>query len=186
MLDKAKILIIDDEKAARYGMRKALEHQGYEIAEAEDGESGLRQMEQLIPDLVICDISMPVMDGMTFLRKVIDGDYTSPVVMITAYGSERVAVEAMKAGAYDYICKPYEVDELRLIVRNALEKVQLERENRALKSEVERRGGFGEIIIAEGVESDIDGATWAFLWPNEWPGNWTNKKRLLVQFAFSI
>ncbi len=146
MLDKAKVLIIDDEKAARYGMRKALEHQGYEITEAEDGESGLRQMEQLVPDLVICDISMPVMDGMTFLRKVMDGDYTSPVIMITAYGSERIAVEAMKAGAYDYICKPYEIDELRLIVRNALEKVQLERENRALKSEVERRGGFGEII----------------------------------------
>ena len=146
MLNQAKILIVDDERAARYGMRKALEPQGYEIVEAEEGESGLRQTERSSPDVVICDISMPGMDGMAFLREVMKGDHPPLVIMITAYGSERVAVEAMKAGAYDYIRKPYEVDELRLIVKNALEKVQLERENRALRSEVAQRGGFGEII----------------------------------------
>ena len=145
-LDKMKILIIDDERAARYGMRKALESQGYEVAEAEDGESGLRQVEWFAPDLVICDISMPGMDGMTFLRRIGDADDPPPVIMITAYGSERVAVDAMKEGAYEYISKPYEVDELRLVVRNALEKVRLERENRALRFEVARRGGFGEIV----------------------------------------
>ena len=145
-MDKMKILIVDDERAARYGMRRALESQGYEIAEAEDGERGLRQVERFIPDLVVCDISMPGMDGMAFLRAVTAVDDPPPVIMITAYGSERVAVDAMKAGAYEYIRKPYEVDELRLIVKNALEKVRLERENRVLRSEIARRGGFGEIV----------------------------------------
>lgn len=138
--DLAKILIVDDEKAARYGMRKAIQPLGTQTEEAENGEQALRFVHSFEPDVILCDINMPKVNGLQFLKKIknlsFPPGYRPEIIVITAYGSEKIAVEAMKAGAYDYLCKPYDIDELRLIIKNALEKIRLERENIELKKQV--------------------------------------------------
>ena len=141
-----KILIVDDDPAARYGLKRALAALGCEIVEAEDGEAALAAVAQSNPDLLICDIQMPKMDGLTLVKRLADEGDARPVIVMTAYGSERVAVEAMKAGAYDYLSKPYDVDELRCLVENVLETVRLRRENEALRNEIRQQSGFGLLI----------------------------------------
>ena len=140
---KSRILIVDDEPAARHGLTRALGPLDCEIVEAEDGVAALAAIEQSDPDLLICDIRMPKMDGIELMKALADRPEAPPVIMITAHGSERIAVEAMKAGACDYLSKPYEVDELRCVVENALATVRLKRENKALRGELEQRSGFG-------------------------------------------
>ena len=145
----AKILIVDDEPAARFGMRRALHKFGYIIEEAEDGQSALQRVEDFRPDVVLCDINMPKMNGLQFvqsLQNLESIDFLKPmVIVITAYGSERTAVAMMKAGAYDYLNKPYDVEELRLVVKNALEKRFLELENVRLRQQL-LSAGKGQII----------------------------------------
>jgi DNA-binding NtrC family response regulator len=136
----AKILIIDDEQAARYGMKKVLKDLDYYIFEASDSIQALEIIGHSVPDVILCDINMPNMDGIEFLKQLqtrYDTMNKPLVIMITAYGSERIAVEAMKAGAYDYLSKPYEIDDLRLTVKKALEKLNLVEENIKLKSKIE-------------------------------------------------
>ena len=138
-MKSARILIVDDEVAARYGMRKVLKDSVYEIEESSDGESALKMVEQFSPDIVLCDVNMPRMNGIEFLKalKIRMGGKKEPlVIMITAYGSEKIAVEAMKAGAYDYLSKPYEIDDLRFTIRKALEKLELVQENIELKKKI--------------------------------------------------
>jgi two-component system response regulator AtoC/two-component system nitrogen regulation response regulator NtrX len=151
----ARILLVDDEEPARYGMRRALESLTDDIIEAGDGEEALRLVEEERPDLVIMDIAMPRMDGMQALEGICKLHGRPLVVMVTAHGSEKVAVDAMKKGAYDYIAKPYEVDELRIVARNALERVSLERENRRLAAELKKRDAYGEIIGSSDVMRDV-------------------------------
>ena len=141
-----KILIVDDDPAARYGLKRALAALSCEIVEAADGEAALRVIARDNPDLLICDIQMPKMDGLTLVEHLTEQGDARPVVMITAYGSERIAVEAMKAGAYDYLSKPYDVDELRCSVENVLETVRLRRENETLRNEIRQHSGFGLLI----------------------------------------
>ncbi|RKY26324.1 MAG: hypothetical protein DRP79_05080 [Planctomycetota bacterium] len=142
----AKILIVDDEMPSRYGLRKALERVGYVICEAEDGRAGIDAVRRESPDVVLLDINMPVMDGMEALEVMSKLDHPPLVIMLTAHGSERIAVEAMKMGAYDYLSKPFEVDELRLIIGNALEKIYLRRENLLLQQRLADMSGFGAFI----------------------------------------
>ena len=145
-MQDARILLVDDEEPARYGMRRALESLTDDILEAENGKVAVRLAEEERPDLIIMDISMPKMDGMEALEEIRKLPSPPLVVMVTAHGSEKTAVDAMKKGAYDYIAKPYDVDELRLVARNALERVSLERENRRLAAELEKHEAYGEII----------------------------------------
>ncbi len=143
------ILIADDEKGARFGMKKALERDGYTLFEASNGQEALELITTYLPDLVFLDINMPEMNGLEVLEKVRDVGCPPLVVVITAYGSEKIAVEAMKKGAYDYIAKPFDIEELRLIARNALEKLSLQDENRKLRSRLESLSeleGWGEIV----------------------------------------
>ena len=140
---KSRILVVDDEAAARHGLTRALGPLDCEVVEAADGVAALEAIEQSDPDLLICDIRMPKMDGIELMKALAGKPEAPPVIMITAYGSERIAVEAMKAGARDYLSKPYEVDELRCVVENTLATVRLKRENKALRSELEQRSGFG-------------------------------------------
>jgi two-component system response regulator AtoC/two-component system nitrogen regulation response regulator NtrX len=139
------ILLVDDEKPALYGMRRALASLG-RILEATNGKEALDIAGTDKPDLVIMDIAMPEMDGLTALEKLRQSPESPLVIMVTAHGSEKVAVEAMKKGAYDYIAKPYDVDELRIVARNALEKIALKRENRRLAEELKKHEAYGEII----------------------------------------
>jgi two-component system response regulator AtoC/two-component system nitrogen regulation response regulator NtrX len=142
----AKILIVDDEVSARYGLRKALEHVGYTVCEAADGKESLRAVTAESPDVVLLDINMPVMDGMEALEKITAFENPPLIIMLTAHGSERIAVDAMKKGAYDYMIKPFEVDELRLIIKNALEKINLRRENMQLQRRLANMTRFGSLI----------------------------------------
>jgi signal transduction histidine kinase len=133
-----KVLLIDDEDAARYGIRRALANQGYELEEAADGASALTKIEAGGPDVVVSDINMPGVDGLTLVERLSGKPEAPLVILITAYGSENVAVQALRAGAYNYLSKPFEVDELRVAVANAVEKQRLLRENHHYTEELER------------------------------------------------
>jgi signal transduction histidine kinase len=136
--NQPKVLIIDDEEAGRFGLRRALSSQGYLLDEAEDGMTGWEKIESFRPDVIVSDINMPGMDGMTLLRRVNQREEPPLVVLITAYGSEQIAIEALRSGAYDYVAKPFEVVELRRAVSSAVERQRLLRENRYYVSELQR------------------------------------------------
>ncbi|HYE15166.1 MAG TPA: sigma-54 dependent transcriptional regulator, partial [Pyrinomonadaceae bacterium] len=142
-----RVLIVDDEEAARYGIRRALAGYGYEMQEAGSAEAARAAIESKRPDLILLDVNLPGMSGTEFLRQLAEAGEHPPVIMITAYGSERMAVEAIKTGAYDYLSKPFEVDELRLVVKNALETVRLRRENQTLRKRIELEGAGGGPLL---------------------------------------
>jgi len=127
-------------------MKLALEKDGYKVMEAGDGIGAFDVIKSKCPSLIFLDINMPKIDGIQVLEEINHMENPPMIVIVTAYGSERVAVDAMKKGAYDYIAKPYEIDELRLIARHAFEKLALEEENARLRSEIDRLESMGEII----------------------------------------
>lgn len=134
-------MIVDDEEAARYGLRRALSNGGYEFEEAGSVAEARKSSSSSPPDLILLDVNLPGESGLEYLRELAEGGESSPpVIIITAYGSERMAVEAVKTGAHDYISKPFELEELRLVVKNALETVRLRRENKSLRERIEREG----------------------------------------------
>ena len=141
-------MIVDDEEAARYGMRRALTTFGYNITEAGSAEAARALLKQNEPDLLLLDVNLPGMSGLDFLRELKGSNGNGPlVIIVTAHGSERMAVEAVKAGAYDYLSKPFELDDLRLVVKNAAETVQLRRENYSLRRRIEvERSQRGALI----------------------------------------
>jgi DNA-binding NtrC family response regulator len=143
---KYKILIVDDEEAARYGMRKALQSKENLLLEASDLRMARFLVEKEEPALVLLDVNLPDGSGIDFLKEVAGRADSPAVIMITAHGSERVAIEAIRAGAYEYLSKPFEVDELRLLVKNARERTFLAEENRILKEELRQETGFGAMV----------------------------------------
>jgi len=134
----ARILVIDDEEAARFGIRKALEREQYLVELAANGQEALQKIREFSPHVVISDINMPHMDGITLLKEMGRLEVPAPVILITAHGSESVAAQGLRAGAYDYLAKPFEVDDLRKAVRNAAEKQQLLESNRRYLRDLER------------------------------------------------
>ena len=139
--EELRLLIVDDEEAARYGMRRALGGFGYSIEEAGSVEAARACMQKVQPDLLLLDVNLPGSRGLDFLRELHTAEESGPlVILITAHGSERMAVEAIKAGAHDYLAKPFEVDDLRLAVKNASETITLRRENRSLRRRIEIEG----------------------------------------------
>ena len=141
-------MIVDDEEAARYGMRRALTTLGYNISEAGSAEAARALLKQHDPDLLLLDVNLPGMSGLDFLRELKTTNGGGPlVIIVTAHGSERMAVEAVKAGAHDYLSKPFELDDLRLVIKNAAETVQLRRENYSLRRRIEvERSQRGALI----------------------------------------
>ena len=141
-------MIVDDEEAARYGMRRALSTLGYNITEAGSAEAARALLKQTEPDLLLLDVNLPGMSGLDFLRELKSLNGNGPlVIIVTAHGSERMAVEAVKAGAYDYLSKPFELDDLRLVIKNAAETIQLRRENYSLRRRIEvERSQRGALI----------------------------------------
>ncbi len=133
----AHILIVDDEAKMRHILRIMLEMKGYKVDEAGDGIEALEKIKETPYDLVIADIKMPRMDGMELLKAIQEMDYPIPVVFITAYGSIESAVEAMRAGAVDYITKPFEEEKILLTVERALGISRIMDEKRALKEELD-------------------------------------------------
>lgn len=152
------ILIVDDEKGARFGMRRALEKDGYIVHEADSGPQALEEIKVRCPGLVFLDINMPGMDGLEVLKRIrelVRLRRIPLVVVVTAHGSEKIAVEAMKKGAYDYVAKPFEIEELRIIAKNALEKLALEDENERLRFQLDRLDSMGEILGKSEVMKDV-------------------------------
>ena len=146
--EELRLLIVDDEEAARYGMRRALGGFNYDIAEAGSVDAARSVIAEHRPDLLLLDVNLPGMSGLDFLRELQSTPEDAPLtIIITAHGSERMAVEAVKSGAHDYLSKPFEVDDLRLVVKNALETVRLRRENQSLRRRIEIEGGQRGSII---------------------------------------
>jgi len=141
-----KILVVDDEKSLREVMSIMLKRAGYEVTEASDGEQAIGQVHKEIYDLVITDLRMPKADGMDVLKAVKSSSPDTVVLVVTAFGTADSAVEAMKQGAYDYLTKPFQVDEVQLIIRNALEKRRLSTENMLLKREIASQSSFAQIV----------------------------------------
>lgn len=143
---KPVVLVVDDEPAARYGMRRALEKEGYSIVEADSVESADRSVDSNKPGAVILDVKLASESGLDYLPRLISRPAAPSVIIVTAHGNERLAVEAIKKGAYDYLPKPFDVEELRLLVRNALEVFQLRNDNERLRQELADTASLGQII----------------------------------------
>ena len=141
-----KILVVDDEHLIRWSLEQSLKKQGYDVVTAASGEDALKQVQEDAPELMLLDIQLPGMDGLEVLEKVkeIDGDII--VVMVTALGVLETAVKAMRLGAHDYINKPFNLDELSIIVKKALETRQLRKEVAHLRSAQESKFGIDNII----------------------------------------
>ncbi len=156
-MKKSSILLIDDDDSLRRVMEFSLTEAGHRVEAAGSGEEGLRLLEKGAFDAVISDITMPGMSGMEVLAKVRERDAAVPVVMITAYGTIESAVEAMKQGAFDYITKPFNRDELRLTLERAIRMRRLEKENVELRAEVTDRYRFDSIVgVSEPVREVLE------------------------------
>jgi two-component system response regulator PilR (NtrC family) len=143
---KDKLLVADDEQSMREFLEIMFKKEGYHVSLASNGEEVLKLTEKEIFDLVLLDIRMPRLDGISALKKIKALSPETIVIMITAYASADTAIKAMKEGAYDYITKPFKVDEIKLVIKNALEKKNLQRENILLKQVVRDRYHFDNIL----------------------------------------
>ncbi|TVR41436.1 MAG: sigma-54-dependent Fis family transcriptional regulator [Bacteroidia bacterium] len=134
----AKILVIDDESSIRNTLKDILEYEKFEVTLAEDAEEALEKIQQGPFDVILCDIKMPKMDGITLLDKIREHDPDASVVMISGHGTIDTAVEAIKKGAYDFISKPLDLNRLLITIRNATDKTKLVTETRVLKRKVSK------------------------------------------------
>ncbi|HYC22376.1 MAG TPA: sigma-54 dependent transcriptional regulator [Candidatus Bathyarchaeia archaeon] len=142
---RRRVLIVDDEPGIRESLRLTL-RDDYDLLLAESGEEALRAAQSSRPDVVLLDIVMPGMDGLAALERLKAFDPCLPVIMVTATRTIKTAVTAIKLGAYDYIQKPFEIEDLRIILNNATRSAALEREVEELRAEVGRRYQLGNII----------------------------------------
>lgn len=141
-----EILIIDDERSILDLLSVVFKKEGYRTETSLSAAKGLQLIDEQDFDMVICDIKLPQMSGMEMLRRIKDSNPDMPVIMITAYGTIKQAVEALKAGAIDYVVKPFDVEELKIMVAQGLEKRRLKQENILLKKELKQKATFGEMI----------------------------------------
>ena len=144
------ILIIDDERSIRNALKEILEFEGFNVVDAEDGESGLSIMKQQSIDLVFCDIKMPNMDGVEVLEQILQYHEGLPVVMISGHGTIETAVEAIKKGAFDFIEKPLDLNRILVTLKNARERNHLVVQTEVLKSSIKKIKGSS--IIGDSAE----------------------------------
>lgn len=143
---KTRILVVDDELSMREFISILLEREGYEVLTAADASTALERLSASPIDLVISDVQMPGLNGLELLARIRTSSPDTAVLLVTAYSTAEQAVEAMKLGAYDYLAKPFKVEELKILVRNALEKRDLQRENLLLREQARVSEGFGTLI----------------------------------------
>jgi DNA-binding NtrC family response regulator len=144
-MNKPTILIADDEKNTREGLARALQRH-YNVLLAEDGRRALELLEQQPVDVVLSDVRMPGMDGLTLLSRALARQPQPLVILLTAYGTVETAVEAMKRGAYDFLTKPVNLDQLDLKLKQALRSREVEVENRALREQLDEKFGLEKIL----------------------------------------
>ncbi|MBI5083158.1 MAG: sigma-54-dependent Fis family transcriptional regulator [Acidobacteria bacterium] len=145
-MNRKLILVVDDDASLRRIVKMQLEEAGYEVALASNGDGALAVIDERRPKLVITDLRMPGQDGMELLRHIRAEHQETTVIIITAFGSVETAVEAMKAGAYDYVTKPIDYEALVLVVHRAMERQSLLEEVRKLRAALDERYGFENII----------------------------------------
>ncbi len=143
-----RILIVDDDASLRDSLALVLGAEGYEIVTAADGSEALATLEEGPPDLVLCDLRMPGMDGLQLLPELSRRAPEATVILMSAYGSDDLAIEAMRRGAYDYLPKPCPPSEVLLVIRKAQERERLRRENQLLRREVQRALGERPVVAA--------------------------------------
>ncbi|GLI38584.1 sigma-54 dependent transcriptional regulator [Geobacter hydrogenophilus] len=143
---KTKILVVDDEHLIRWSLEQNLKKQGYEVVSAGNGEDALRIVRDEQPDLVLLDIQLPGISGLEVLAKIKEHDEEIIVIMVTAHGALETAVHAMRLGAFDYINKPFNLDEMAIVIRKALETSDLRREVQRLRGEQAKKFGSPDII----------------------------------------
>jgi two-component system response regulator AtoC len=153
-----KILVIDDEENMRHLLKTMLVKSGFNVDTAADGQEGYHSVKQEYYDYILCDIKMPNLNGMQFLEKAQEHIQATTVIMMSAYGTIDIAVEAMKRGAYDFISKPFKHEELRLVIRKAEEREYLKNENKRLKqklSQIASRYTFGSMVAKSKAMQEI-------------------------------
>ena len=146
MAERLKILVVDDEESHRIMLRAVLSADGYAVAEASDGTEAVTAVGKEVFDLILMDIRMTNMDGIEALTEIRKISPLVPVLIMTAYASVKTAVEALKAGAFDYLTKPLDIEELKILIEKALEHYHLRAENLVLKERLRDRFDFSRII----------------------------------------
>ena len=141
-----RVLVVDDEENLRLVVRSFLKREGYEVEVAATGEEALGRVETFGPDVILTDVRMPRMGGLDLLATLKAKGNECTVIVMSAYGNVDLALEAMKAGAYDYIQKPFKAEEIVLTLRKAEERESLRRENRALRQEIRKENLFEDLL----------------------------------------
>jgi len=140
------ILVVDDEKLIRWSLKERMTREGHAVTEADSGKAAAAALEAELPDLVLLDMKLPDADGLSILKAILQRAPELPVILITAYSTVDTAVEAMHLGAYDYISKPFNMDELAITVKRALEASALRREAREYLREQKTRFGIQNLV----------------------------------------
>ncbi|HEX6058624.1 MAG TPA: sigma-54 dependent transcriptional regulator [Gemmatimonadaceae bacterium] len=155
-----RILVVDDEAGLRHTLTQILAGEGHDVAAAADGAAALEALEALDADLVLCDVRMPKMDGLAFLERYVARGGRALVVMMSAYGDDDAAVDAIQRGAYDFITKPFRADQVILVVRKAIERERLRRRVEELSGELEAirgaDGSHGIVGASEGMRRIVE------------------------------
>src|ERR1700687_2431133 len=141
-----RVLVVDDEESIRIVLKTLLKKHGYDVEVAESGEAALGLLDSFGPDVILTDVRMPKMGGMDLLATLKAKQYPATVIVMSAYGNIDLALEAMKAGAYDYVGKPFKPDEVVLALKKAEERETLRRENRALREQIRQENQFESIL----------------------------------------
>jgi len=149
MMQNAKILIVDDEKVALKNLEHIMKKEGYEVVGTQSGAHALKFLEEQPFDVVLTDLKMEKVDGLQVLKKCRDLYPDAEVIMITGYATLESAVQTMKHGAFYYVAKPFKLDEVRKVVKEAVEKVRLKKENRQLREHIDKFEGKAKIITED-------------------------------------
>ena len=151
-----KILIVDDERLVRWSLRQKCEEWGYHVSEAEAGEPGLKMAQHESPDLVLLDVRMPDISGLEVLDQLKKNGDARAVIMITADPQLDDVKAALKLGAYDFVGKPLDFEELHVTIKNALETTRLRTEVQSLRGEVHRRTGYHNVVGVSRQDDRVD------------------------------
>jgi len=150
-----RILIVDDDEGLRDSLQLVLSAEGFDVLTAASGDEALVRIDTTPADIVLCDLRMPGIDGMELLPQLVRKLPTSTIIMMSAFGTEELAIEAMNRGAYDYLAKPFQPTEAVFTIRKAQERERLRRSNELLKRDVQRAVGDRPIVAASPVMIDL-------------------------------
>src|SRR5277367_2104508 len=150
-----RVLVVDDEENIRVVLRALLKKNGYDVEVADSGEAALALVDSFGPDVILTDVRMPKMSGLDLLATLKAKNALATVIVMSAYGSMDLALEAMKGGAYDYVSKPFKPDEVVLALKKAEERETLRRENRALKEQISQQAQFESMLAKSAPMVDL-------------------------------